>query len=700
MPSFFDKYTSFESRVNAAIDEGDAKLVQVLLGPKYCQLWQYWLVHGIIASKALNMERITHARLFLSIIDKQEKILEEQKKLLEERKEFLKNSNKENTKISDSESEIKKSRHFIRDLLIATRDAVVECKDNIVMESNQKISYREFYIPENLLNDEDGSAKELKYVIQQISTVSSAEALSLTNEVDSVISEINEQIDNEIWKQSDISTRNSYYLDKTVKEIERISGGENSRLIDQVLNTIPENIEIKGRNIPFTLVANGVVMGLRLIPNGLLKLTEGIYDNINAVSCVEDNLKEIERFVTKIKEIAEEKEKLSKELSATHKKIKEQVIERIKDGKFIDKKFVNDVYQVFLYNYLNCASRDPANLLYDDLQREECGVQKLAEEISKMLEGVEYEKFKGFLNREISKKYPNFDVISVLIVNSAPLFSFGCIDHNSNKNLQKLMGRSFQTVMIDVHNLLFNFKMYDPKVDVSLLSFLPNKNGSYNGKRKDIIVLKGNKKYQAVLKEVEKFCAEIDELAEKGGLNRIRGYWVIPNLWYSIYDFSKWFFSQCASNSEEECEIIDEKIRELLCKITHSIATGNEGMMQEYIEKAKKEMNDEQNSDVRELYKIVINIRFRDYWFEREDKLKPWLSAPEHETLANFIHITSERVKEFDTIQIKVKLKKQKKVRKRKLRKEGRPSKGLNRRLKEKERQSKGLKLQSYLADY
>ncbi|WP_168463816.1 hypothetical protein [Wolbachia endosymbiont of Ctenocephalides felis wCfeT] len=110
MPSFF--YKSFEERVNAAIDAKDAKLVQVLLGSKYCQLWQYWLVHCIIVSKGLNMERITQAKLFLSIIKKQGEILQEQKELLEERKKFLQDNDKENIQDSSRANQIKKSRIF------------------------------------------------------------------------------------------------------------------------------------------------------------------------------------------------------------------------------------------------------------------------------------------------------------------------------------------------------------------------------------------------------------------------------------------------------------------------------------------------------------------------------------------------------------------------------------------------------------
>lgn len=332
--SFFERYTSFEDRVNAAIDAGDAKLVQVFLGPKYCQLWQYWLVHGIIASKALKMERITHSRLFLDIIEKQEKVLQEQKELLEERKKYLVGNDTENIQASSQASNIKKSRNFLRDLLIATKDAAVKCRQEIVEESNRTISYSKFYIPHNLLSDQDSGANDLEYVMQQISTISSAEALSLTNEVDDVIDEINKQINSNIWEQSDISTRASYYLSKLANQIEEGVGGENGRLLDQVINVVPENVEVKGKPVPIKALINGILVVLRLFPSGALKLTESTCDNMNSLACVEGNLKEIERFVTKIGEVAQEKQDLSDKLIAIYNKIESQVIERMNDGKF------------------------------------------------------------------------------------------------------------------------------------------------------------------------------------------------------------------------------------------------------------------------------------------------------------------------------------------------------------------------------
>ena len=46
-PSFFKQ--SLEDQIQFAIDTNDHKLLQILLGSKYCQLWQYWFAHAVIS---------------------------------------------------------------------------------------------------------------------------------------------------------------------------------------------------------------------------------------------------------------------------------------------------------------------------------------------------------------------------------------------------------------------------------------------------------------------------------------------------------------------------------------------------------------------------------------------------------------------------------------------------------------------------
>lgn len=95
MLSFFDKYKSFASRINAAMDAGDYKLLQILLGPKYCQLWQYWAAHSVISYNMLSIVKAGDCNLSIKVATKQQKLLEEQKKLLNQKRELLRSGRKE-----------------------------------------------------------------------------------------------------------------------------------------------------------------------------------------------------------------------------------------------------------------------------------------------------------------------------------------------------------------------------------------------------------------------------------------------------------------------------------------------------------------------------------------------------------------------------------------------------------------------------
>ncbi|WP_341808120.1 hypothetical protein [Wolbachia endosymbiont (group E) of Neria commutata] len=74
MVSFFDQ--PVKQQIEAAIDNNDPKLVQVLLGPKYCQLWQYWLIPALFNYDMLSMSKMTKCELPLAIANEQVKYLD------------------------------------------------------------------------------------------------------------------------------------------------------------------------------------------------------------------------------------------------------------------------------------------------------------------------------------------------------------------------------------------------------------------------------------------------------------------------------------------------------------------------------------------------------------------------------------------------------------------------------------------------
>ncbi|WP_353288909.1 hypothetical protein [Wolbachia endosymbiont (group A) of Pogonocherus hispidulus] len=71
-----DDSEEFENKIINAIDEHDARLVQILLGSRYCQLWQYWLIRAIFNYDMLSVSRIVECEFPLAITEKQLRALE------------------------------------------------------------------------------------------------------------------------------------------------------------------------------------------------------------------------------------------------------------------------------------------------------------------------------------------------------------------------------------------------------------------------------------------------------------------------------------------------------------------------------------------------------------------------------------------------------------------------------------------------
>ncbi|GFQ85684.1 uncharacterized protein TNCT_263491 [Trichonephila clavata] len=57
--------------IKIAIDYCDPKLVQLLLGARYCQLWQYWLVRAIFNYDMLSLSKMAKCELPLAIANEQ-----------------------------------------------------------------------------------------------------------------------------------------------------------------------------------------------------------------------------------------------------------------------------------------------------------------------------------------------------------------------------------------------------------------------------------------------------------------------------------------------------------------------------------------------------------------------------------------------------------------------------------------------------
>lgn len=61
--------------IGTAIDYCDPKLVQLLLGAKYCMLWQYWLVRAMFNYDMLFLSKMAKCDLPLSVANEHLKYL-------------------------------------------------------------------------------------------------------------------------------------------------------------------------------------------------------------------------------------------------------------------------------------------------------------------------------------------------------------------------------------------------------------------------------------------------------------------------------------------------------------------------------------------------------------------------------------------------------------------------------------------------
>ncbi len=69
------KSDKFTTQVYKAIDNNDLQLIQALLGPRYCQLWRYWLMHSIFSYDVTVIAQTLNHQLPLNIVIAQSQVL-------------------------------------------------------------------------------------------------------------------------------------------------------------------------------------------------------------------------------------------------------------------------------------------------------------------------------------------------------------------------------------------------------------------------------------------------------------------------------------------------------------------------------------------------------------------------------------------------------------------------------------------------
>ncbi|WP_333024082.1 hypothetical protein, partial [Wolbachia endosymbiont of Pentidionis agamae] len=298
------------------MDAGDAKLVQILLGPKYCQLWQYWAIHAMISYNMLAIERTANCKLPLSIITQQKKLLEEQKELLDKQGKFL--DGKEN----QSAVGILQTKELLKNLFDITCNEAKEYRKKIA-ETNKIIYgiHHLFHVPDEARHIQyytasnheqiaggdqsqaivirDEAKSDFSYetafgcVSSALRSIDKVVKTRVVYECDLLINATEEAIDKEVCQDVGKVTWFLHYLDKADYWL----NGNNGRILDEAVENIPENIPLPapGR-VAFLNTVNprsitrGTIIGLRYILENTIGFFQKKYDDINNADCIKNKI--------------------------------------------------------------------------------------------------------------------------------------------------------------------------------------------------------------------------------------------------------------------------------------------------------------------------------------------------------------------------------------------------------------------------
>ncbi|GFR03875.1 uncharacterized protein TNCT_490751 [Trichonephila clavata] len=468
-----DNAKKFEDKVMEAIDKHDARLVQILLGPRYCQLWQYWLIRAIFNHDILSVSRMTECEFPLAVTEKQLKALEGK-------------SNIDYNEFRNIQEQEKK-------------------------EYNEKV--RVFYEHDRTSRIQNQENARL-------------EAASFSG---SILQRYEERNENCHVKSSIESAINTNLIEECAAMIEKVS--------------IEHEERIKGANS---------VVDLR---DALIKEKERLEDT---------------------------KERLSSQLV----KVKSDVIDKMRDGKFLDKAIVKSMYVRLLDYYLKNDN------LKNSLLSEYVGKEQIAKELLLKNRYVEsgfgeyidhaIEKVKKETNK--GKKEELLDIVRILAVNGAHSDTLQRVFISTDKQLRTLGLESIFTYMRKAHSALFSSDAEDDFT--RFMSAVVGKDGKFSETADNIPIFThtGDSFIKTVLKNLEELVEEM----KKGGQDR----GLLSHFWH-LLGFS-------SNESKEGCKKIEVSYL--------AMATGDDTVMVDYAREIKEKKSRERNENVRKIYDLIYPI--------------------------------------------------------------------------------------------
>ncbi|VVC35059.1 Hypothetical protein CINCED_3A009695, partial [Cinara cedri] len=624
------------------MDAGDYKLLQILLGPKYCQLWQYWAAHSVISYNMLSIVKAGDCNLSIKVATKQQKLLEEQKKLLNQKRELLRSGRKEEVE------GIKKNQDLVTQLLEITRDEAEKYKDKIKKEN--KITnniYRLFHVPKEAgLNKYQTNAAENNCNILSIRNENNtniystsyeyafgyiAEALDVIGNVvrTSVVDECEKLIkktEKELNKAANECIGTITKISDNINEVNQTLNGEGGRRIENIIRILPD-CKIGG-DVSLKDGAHSTVVCVRSITKNVSEFLQESHDNIDKLDCIVKKIEELDAIMKKLTKFQDEKEGARAFLEKALNNIESNVFQKMSDNKIIGKQFVNNMYEKLLNRYLRNLKEGrhvPSGLLRQDVK--ELGVEKVRNLIESSLNELSpnlmYSKMHELLFTETQKKNPNLNIIKVLMVNGACLYSVKKDQCNNNYDeLNKLARKSINIIMMEVHDMLFDF--YDN--ELNLISRFPSKGGEFkkgNSHERVLLTNTGDKKYQNLAQELEGFIVRRKQNQEDGTLGR--EHTPMWSMLYRIWDLLT-FLQTKRSADFKEYKKIDYAMSKFCDVLTYAAVFNDESIMRDYISEVQEKMQSECDKDILGLYRIITGETWAGWW----NKTQKWNEVNDH----------------------------------------------------------------------
>ncbi|WP_353288941.1 hypothetical protein [Wolbachia endosymbiont (group A) of Pogonocherus hispidulus] len=498
-------------KLAVAINKCDPKLVQILLGPGGCQLWQYWLIRAIFNYDMLSMFKVAKCEFPLSIAEKQLKALEG--------KSHIDNKQLQNIQEQEKESFLERIRVFY------------DCERKLQIQGQEHAQLEASAFAGGVLQQYEKKNMDCQ------TSIESAVSMNLTEESAAMIEKVSMECEKRVEDAC------------SVNDLRRA--------------LVEEKNNLEGRK---------------------------------------------------------------KVLSSQIVQVKDNIIDEMRDGKFLDKALVKSLYVRLLDHYLeNDARDDDKNPLREYVNKRQDAKKLLLENRR------QYTGFGGYIRgaasqyKDVSGKNKNekkknlLNIIRVLALNGTHSEGLADVFFSKNVTDQQLRTLGLQSIfthMREAHNALFDKEVKDDFM--KFMSAIVSEDGEFRNTAESVPIFRhtGSSLMKTVLENLDEVIEKIKKGERDGGL--------LSNFW----DMLGRVFS---NSSGKRHEGMNERTSEILYEVLEvsylAIATGDDRVMVDYAREIKERKDSEKDEDIIAIYNIIYPIfeKYKDTEKEgKAEEIEKW----------------------------------------------------------------------------